>query len=117
MYCCYCNFDFATDRDHVIPKSYSDNYSFANTVPACRDCNALLSNTPNHNIEDRTSYLYTAYYKKYKKLLDGPVWSKKEISKLKGQLRSHVMKQEAKRLEIQSKLDNIKITAKRHLFA
>ena len=115
-YCCYCEFEFATERDHVIPRSYSGSQSFESTVPACKECNALLSNKPNHTVMDRTSYLYEAYYKKYKKLINSAEWSAKEIRQLKGQLKSHVMAQEKKRAEVLCKLDNIKKTAKTSLY-
>jgi hypothetical protein len=115
-YCCYCEFDIATDRDHVIPKSYSGSQSFAGTVPACKECNALLSNSPNHNMHDRTTYLYEAYYKKYKKLLNGAEWTAKEIKQLKGQLKAHVVAQEKQRVAVNQKLLNIRKTVKTSLY-
>jgi len=115
-YCCYCEYEFASERDHVIPRSYSGSQSFENTMPACKECNNLLSNSPNHNMHDRTTYLYEAYYKKYKKLLRSAEWTATEIKQLKGQLKSHVMAQEKLRKDINNKLLNIRKAVKTSLY-
>lgn len=109
QYCTYCQYDKATDRDHVVPKSYSGTTSFRdNTVPACKECNGLLSNHPVHTVEDRTAFLYEAYYKKYKKALSAPLWTKDEIKELGGTLKAHVVKEQRKKLMAHSKLQNLK---------
>ena len=82
--------------------------TFLNTVPACRECNNLLSDKPFHSIEDRTAFLYEAYYKKYKKALDAPTWAKSEIKELKGILKSTVLREQKKKLMAHAKLQNLK---------
>jgi len=67
-------------------------------------------------MHDRTTYLYEAYYKKYKKLLHSAEWSATEIKQLKGQLKSHVMKQEKLRKDINNKLLNIRKAVKTSLY-
>ena len=41
--CIYCGGD-ATEVDHIIPYSYSQNNDEKNLVPACSTCNGLASN-------------------------------------------------------------------------
>ncbi len=51
--CVYCG-ALASDRDHVIPRSYFGNGA---TVPACRQCNSYLSNKMHVTVCDRAHYL------------------------------------------------------------
>lgn len=51
--CTYCG-ELADTRDHVVPRSYLNT---GTTVPACRQCNGLLSSKLHITIESRAHYL------------------------------------------------------------
>lgn len=60
--CLYCN-EPAEVKDHVVPRSYltnrrksSDGYPHW-TVPACRECNALLGSSMFPTMKDRMEFL------------------------------------------------------------
>src|SRR6187401_1692753 len=75
--CTYCG-AVATDRDHVIPRSYKRNtgkpcWSTDWTVPSCRLCNATLSSLMLLTVPARARYLHKRYQSpRYAKRFDAP---------------------------------------------
>jgi hypothetical protein len=110
-HCIYCGNKNQIERDHIIPKSWSYNYSFLNTdsnplVPACKECNKTLSNVPKHTAEDRADYLIIQYEKKWKKVLNLPDWTSSEIEELgpslQKSLRKSLREKEMKKLRLEN---------------
>lgn len=117
-HCIYCGSTNSIHRDHIIPKSWSMNYTFFNTssnpiVPACSECNRTLSNIPIHTPEDRADHLIDVYEKKWKKILKMPDWTNEEMQELGPSLRKslkHSLKEkELKTLRLKN-LYKFKIT-------
>ena len=106
--CTYCGMN-ATDMDHVIPRSYSmlegeDTRSKEDCVPACRECNGLLSNLMVITIAERAGYLVSRLVDRHKKLLDSPDWSEEEFEELEGRLRKHVKSLQTKKKVIKARI-------------
>lgn len=112
--CIYCNSNLASDRDHVVPRAFSGNNSCAEryVVPACKECNGLLSSAAVHTVEERASYLYTRYMKKYRREINAPDWSPTEIKQLTGTLKKQVVSKEKHKKLINSKLLNLRAVGK-----
>jgi hypothetical protein len=85
--CIYCGM-MAEDRDHVIPVSYANasrksaNWSKSQVVPACRECNLLLSNLWIPSISGRAAYIAGKLSERHKHELSLPTWTDNEIRKL-----------------------------------
>ena len=54
--CIYCGGD-ATEVDHIIPYSYSQNNDEKNLVPACRVCNAIAYNQIFDSLAQKIQYV------------------------------------------------------------
>ena len=107
--CTYCGMN-ATDMDHVIPRSYAalegeDTRSKEDCVPACMECNGLLSNNMVITIAGRAGYLVSRLADRHKKLLETPDWSNEDLEELEGRLRTHV-----KSLQLKKKLVKARIS-------
>ena len=111
--CMYCSSCLDITRDHVVPKSWSDNYSFDEkyVVPCCSECNGLLSNVPLHTVQDRAAFLYEKYQKRYKSIINAPDWTKKELSELSGRLKKQVSQKQKLKKIINEKLLNLRTQA------
>lgn len=114
MNCTYCNSNLANARDHVIPRSWSNNESFAEkyVVPSCTECNALLSNSVVHSIEERAAYLQTLYLKRYRKLLKTPEWSNQELKEMSPSMRKSIKENAAFKKLIEAKIINLQALGK-----
>ena len=91
-FCVYCG-DPATDRDHVIPSSYSQAIkTFGDTswVWACRECNELLSNKMLVTVPIRAAYLADALKSRHKALLHTAKWTEEELSDLGPMLQQRI---------------------------
>lgn len=98
FHCIYCGNKNGIQRDHVIPKSWSNVTSFRNTdsnpmVPACGECNKTLNNVPRHTPQDRANYLIEKYEKKWSKILNLPDWTESEVEELGPNLQKKLRKQ------------------------
>lgn len=112
FHCIYCGDRKNIQRDHVVPKSWSQNYSFFNTsrnplVPACKECNVALSNVPRHTPESRADYLIEKYEKKWNKILTMPEWTKEEINELGPRLRSQLLRKLREKEDKKQRLRNL----------
>lgn len=54
--CFYCG-EYATTRDHIIPKSHRIKNINPVTVPACHECNCVLRDIVFNNLNERLSYI------------------------------------------------------------
>lgn len=91
MACIYCGNTTDITRDHVIPVSWSGfkrSYSAGDCVKCCRECNIALSNKPFFCISKRANYLAHHYTRKYRKILNHPVWTPNEIDEMSIEFKS-----------------------------
>ena len=111
--CVYCG-DWYQCRDHVIPISYSSsyrNYKPKDIVKCCMLCNSLAGDSLHFSIMSKAKYLYHRYNRKYKKVLNYPVWDIVELNDLDYGLRQFIVsRQHLKRL-ITFKLENLELVA------
>lgn len=85
MACIYCGNTTEMTRDHVIPVSWSGfkrSYAAGDVVKCCRECNVALSNKPFFCISKRANYLAHHYTRKYRKILNHPVWTDEELEEM-----------------------------------
>lgn len=95
--CTYCGTP-AFEQDHVIPWSWTSDRarkSHAGAMPglktwACRECNQFLGNTIFPSFAERVIYANLCLAKKYRRIVMGAMWSRGEISELKGMLKVYV---------------------------
>lgn len=83
--CAYCGAEQDITRDHLIPRSYSQNGSFRSSetnpiVWACRECNSTLNDQLFNTFTARLSYVRACYKKRYRKELDFPEWTATELA-------------------------------------
>jgi len=113
--CTYCGMR-ASCLDHVLPFSYSSpidertrsSYSKSDCVPACKECNGLLSNLMYITVADRAMYLVGRLTEKNKKLLDSPDWSEEDYEELSGRLLEHVKSLQTKKKILKARIDYAK---------
>ena len=95
--CFYCGL-LATTIDHVIPRSLITRLDPAEAhdaryrwvVPACSECNSLLSDRIFDRLATRRVAAHEAIRRRYAKLLASPDWAPTELEDLGPTLRSHV---------------------------
>lgn len=97
--CTYCGVSHADTLDHVIPRSVggklNEGFKKTNTVPACRECNLLLSNRLFLTVGSRAAFLAGAIEGRYRKVLRLPKWSEDELEDLSGPMRRTIKAQVA----------------------
>jgi hypothetical protein len=95
--CEYCGTP-ATSLDHVTPLAFAENlrsesdasgYEFL-VVPSCIECNGLASDILFPSFKEKKEYLAGAIWRRYKKLMQMPTWTEKELSALSGVTKADV---------------------------
>ena len=110
--CFYCGKP-RESLDHVVPHSYLCNGDTKRTyrtgvLPACKECNSVLSNSMFDTLEERFSYLENKMWFRYRKALESKVvWTDKELLELSSSLRSAVLTKMECQKEAQERLDNL----------
>lgn len=96
--CCYCGAP-SEHKDHVPPLEWMEAlgvdwfHSKGITpvwVPACAECNLLLSATKIFTVAERTHYLLDKYRCRYAKLMKSPKWLKAELEELTGRTKDAI---------------------------
>lgn len=103
--CFYCGELGSTD-DHCPPLKAAGSlprseYTFI-IVPACGECNGLLSALPLYTLEARLAHIAATLPKRYAKVLATPTWDTDELDELGESLRSaiqHAMLDKARVLD------------------
>lgn len=112
MDCHYCGAPAAT-KDHIIPISY--NYTKrskyhrskgGNTVNCCHECNSLLGAKALFSIEERAHEIAECLERRYKKELNAPVWTEKELEELGPTLQKQIKAKQFLRDEILERVRN-----------
>jgi hypothetical protein len=115
--CTYCGMR-ATCLDHVIPRSF--DYAGERThdtnkqecVPACAECNSLLSNLMYITVADRARFLSDRLQERHRDLLSAPDWREEEYEELSGRLLHHVKSLQTKKKLVRARVDYAKGVAK-----
>jgi len=114
-HCVYCG-DIATDREHVVPVSYTSivrNYKKGSTVPACRHCNATLGNKHLLTIDERAMHVYHKIYnsRKFAKILKTPRWEEGELNEFSENMAEFLRSQFEARKWLEARLDNLELVS------
>jgi hypothetical protein len=86
----------ADSVDHFIPQSFASmiqdigNIKNKKKVPCCRECNSTAGSKVFLTVKEKRDYIHNRYRTRYKKLLEAPDWSDKEIESLGFTIQSHV---------------------------
>ena len=99
--CYYCGLP-ASSIDHVIPRSLLEDLQDIPdamreitagrrlTVPACRECNCMLSDNYDETLADRKARLKERLRRKYRSILVVPDWNDDELEQVSEALQSHI---------------------------
>jgi 5-methylcytosine-specific restriction endonuclease McrA len=115
--CYYCG-EIANTVDHVIPKSLLDKINSLEdeevaqelkskrklTVPACKECNCVLSNSFQRSLQERKTHLKKRLRRRYKKLLEMPNWAEDELKEIGPNLRHYILAGISKKESIERRL-------------
>lgn len=117
--CIYCGLDGFT-KDHVpsvfISYAYHPDVPHI-IVPCCRHCNSILGAADLNTLPERAAYLTERYEKKYKRLLDMPIWDEEDIKEMGPTMQDAIISMEKDRENIEyalEHLDNCVITYSNH---
>lgn len=111
--CVYCG-QPKQHIDHCPPltwvNAYGSDYFINNQipffkVPACRDCNLMLSDKPYFTIRQRKGYVAACLRDRFSKDLANPMWEADEIYELGEGLRNYVDTMQGNRLVLERRLD------------
>lgn len=113
MPCTYCG-EISQCLDHIEPHcttacgatKYLRRWAKHLVVPACSECNNLLSNHNLLTIGERAKYLSQKYRQRYKKVLTLPKWSREELMELKLNLRKKIAAEQRKKAIVQRRISN-----------
>lgn len=116
--CTYCGMN-ASCLDHVVPWSYENHgrrpaqrvTNRKDCVPACQECNGLLSNFMYITIAERALYLSGRLQVKHSKLLKAPDWEPEEYEELSGRLKKQVKSLQTKKKVTQARVAYAKTVA------
>lgn len=91
--CFYCGIP-QEHLDHAPPKKLRYGERIAGyLVPACAECNLLLSNSTQPSLRARRAEVKTLLQKKYRRILATPAWHPLEIAQLGPELQDHLISQ------------------------
>lgn len=104
-FCRYCG-DPADTVDHLLPRAWTGEAqrSLVDTVPACRECNSALGDSFLRSIIERREHVREHLRRKYRRILDLPVWTEPELAELDHSLRTRVEDSLARREWIMDRL-------------
>ncbi len=111
--CTYCG-GIATVNDHVVsvellrPQGGTTYYQEGDwVVPACNECNLMLSDRMLHTVPLRAAFLYKRYLDKYRKLRTTASWTDEEIEELKGTFKQLVIETRLIQAELDHRLAHL----------
>lgn len=87
--CVYCG-QIADTKDHLLPVTWTGEAvrKHVVVVPACRECNSLISDRYAPAVNERRKLAHTAIRTKYRKILKMPDWKRREIAEMGPTIRS-----------------------------
>jgi hypothetical protein len=104
--CCYCG-DPAEVEEHVFPisafkkllavGSCQISHDLLRLVPACHECNSLLSDKVFKTFEEKRLYAKSALAKRFYEVLDCPQWTPEELESLTGRMQTWIAERQSAR--------------------
>jgi hypothetical protein len=97
--CYYCG-EPADTKDHLEARTWTGHTGKGwrgAWVPACRECNTLLTDFRIPNPDERRAYIARVLPTRYRTVLRGKQWTTEELDELEGSLRAFVADQQAQR--------------------
>ncbi len=103
--CIYCGLP-ADVIDHLTPWAWRDSGMIIRKVlvPACKECNSLLSSSLQTTVGERIQEAKTRLEKRYLKLLKRPVWTLDELLEVSENLRVGILQDQARAKEVRMRL-------------
>jgi len=103
--CFYCG-GLWESKDHIPPISYAEYVEEENRllVRSCILCNTLLNKRSILTILARCDYLLIKYNKRFKRLLEMPLWKPTEIEEMEGKLKRQIIQAIKKKAYIEGKI-------------
>tara|TARA_R100000008_G_C3499301_1_gene122835 strand:- start:42 stop:458 length:417 start_codon:yes stop_codon:yes gene_type:complete len=119
MNCYYCG-EKSDTLDHTIPVSFYSTRptrkgmksKYKDPVPVvdcCGECNATLNNKLIIDVRERADYLKEKYIKKYKRILNSPIWDEDDIENMGKTLRACIRRDMRLQQNIKERLDYLKM--------
>jgi len=104
--CIYCGRGGFT-RDHLMPVRVTGDAARKHvlTVPACGECNSIISDKPVSSITGRRAIAKAGLRKKYKRILRAHEYSDEEIEEFGPGLRPTILRARAEKADVQERLD------------
>lgn len=94
--CYYCG-QPAESRDHFVPRAFKrriQDFAVARNsnviVPACLECNCTAGSKVFQTLNEKRQYIKNRYRVKYKKILNAPDWTEKELGELGHSMQTYV---------------------------
>lgn len=103
--CVYCGSD-AQHRDHLVPKPWTGQTArrMVPTVPACRDCNVRINDTPVFTIAQRAEIAALSLRRKWGKKLNIADRTGNELNEYAGRIRQGIEIAQAQRQFVRRRL-------------
>lgn len=107
--CFYCG-ESATCEDHVIPHSLVCKQGTArrgwsiDTLPACKECNSILSALVFNTLDERKERLRNRLKQRYAKELAHVLWTQHELDELGSALRGYSLRMNAQHERVKQRL-------------
>jgi hypothetical protein len=89
--CVYCG-ESAFTRDHLLPRTFTGqaDRQFVLTVPACGQCNSILSDKMIFSINERRSFVHARLRQKRQAILRRFDYSAEDLEEFEGRLRDDI---------------------------
>lgn len=106
--CTYCGAAFPSDKDHVIPASYTyggkHRYPQYQWVWSCKLCNTTLSNKTYLTVQLKADYLLGRFRQRFRHELRFPDWTTEELDEVSPRLAKVIRSKLAKREGIRERI-------------
>ena len=105
LLCVYCG-THSEQRDHLLPRNWTGDAvrPLVPTVPSCRFCNASISDFNEPIIAARAKVVALRIRDKFKRQLDFPMRSERELAEFGRSLRLNLEARQHERIELHAKL-------------
>lgn len=101
-YCLYCGV-VADSLDHWPPVAMGQRAPGGFMLPACRECNRLVGDTPG-DLVARIDHVRAALSRRYAKALKAPTWEPEELDELGPAMRAAMVAAMEERGKVQARL-------------
>jgi hypothetical protein len=100
LWCVYCG-ERSESKEHYPPRSYTVHGVI---LPACLECNSMSGTSFTSSFVDRCEYVRGKIRAKYRKALETPEWSAREISQMGRGMREQIKRWKQLRKLVEKRL-------------